>query len=180
MEKLVHIEGHRHQGGTTDKKTDAIIQDKSDQSIKMAGVLNVIADASHNFTDGMAIAASFTASPQLGLTTTLAVLVHEIPHEIGDYAILIQSGFSSSNAMMMQLVTAVGALLGVVVGLLTGGMSSETAWILPFTAGGFIYISLVSVVPSLLEQTNTVQTIVEVAAMCLGVWLMVLIGEFEH
>jgi len=78
----------------------------------IGGLLNLIADTAHNFTDGMAIAASFTTSYQLGISTTVAVFFHEIPHEIGDFAILIQSGFSKRQAISAQVLTALGAFLG--------------------------------------------------------------------
>jgi len=127
----------------------------------------------------MAIAASFLTSYQVGFSTTLAVLIHEIPHEIGDYAILIRSGFSRKNAMAAQLVTAIGAFLGVGVGILSGGISAGTGWILPFTAGGFIYIATVDVMPSLLEDTTMKQTFVELCAILSGIFLMVLIAIYE-
>jgi zinc transporter 7 len=116
-----HSHTHSHQqttGGTTP-----------------TGYLNLIADASHNFTDGLAIGASFLASKPVGISTTIAVFFHEIPHEIGDYAILIQSGFSKRNAMLAQLVTAIGALFGTICGLASEQISESTLWILPFTAG---------------------------------------------
>lgn len=150
-----------------------------DSKLKIGGILNLIADTTHNFTDGMAIAASFLTSYHVGFSTTLAVLVHEIPHEIGDYAILIQSGFSRKSAMAAQLITAIGAFLGVFVGIIGGGTSTGTWWILPFTAGGFIYIATVDVIPSLLEDTTAKQTLAEVCAMLTGIFLMVLIAMYE-
>jgi len=77
----------------------------------------------------------------MGLTTTAAVFFHEIPHEIGDYAILIQSGFSRRQAMFAQVGTACGALFGTFIGLITGDVSDSVQWIIPFTAGGFIYVA---------------------------------------
>ena len=147
----------------------------------MAGYLNLAADFTHNFTDGLAIGASYLISVNVGLVTTLTILIHEVPHEIGDFAILIQSGCSKRKAMMLQLVTAVGALLGTVVGLLaeSSGSGATTLWILPFTAGGFVYIALVSVLPELLEDTTMWQTVKEVAALVVGVGLMVFITYLE-
>lgn len=75
-------------------------------SVKLAGYLNLIADFTHNITDGLAMASSFYASPTIGATTTVAVFFHEIPHEVGDFALLIQSGFSKRKAMGAQFVTA--------------------------------------------------------------------------
>ena len=149
--------------------------------IKVAGYLNLAADFTHNFTDGLAIGASYLVSVNVGMVTTLTILIHEVPHEIGDFAILIQSGCSKRKAMMLQLVTAVGALLGTFVGLLaeSSGSGATTLWILPFTAGGFIYIALVSVLPELLEDTTIWQTVKELVALIIGVGLMVFITYLE-
>merc|ERR1712227_602621 len=78
---------------------------EEDEEIKVAGYLNLAADAFHNFTDGLAIGASFLAGDAVGWTTTLTILFHEIPHEVGDYAILIQAGVSRKKAMFLQLLT---------------------------------------------------------------------------
>ncbi|XP_072754646.1 zinc transporter Slc39a7 isoform X2 [Anoplolepis gracilipes] len=141
---------------------------KSD--IKIAGYLNVAADFLHNFTDGLAIGASYMAGSNIGAITTLTILLHEIPHEIGDFAILVQSGVSKQKAMMLQMITAVGALLGTVVSLLTEEMGDlATKWILPFTAGGFIYIATVSVIPELLVATKPWQSVMEILALLFGI-----------
>lgn len=87
----------------------------------MAGYLNLAADFAHNFTDGLAIGASYLAGNSIGIITTLTILFHEVPHEIGDFAILIQSGCSKSKAMKLQLVTAIGALSGTVLSLAAEG-----------------------------------------------------------
>ncbi|XP_012229820.1 zinc transporter Slc39a7 [Linepithema humile] len=149
-------------------------------NIKIAGYLNLVADFLHNFTDGLAIGASYMAGNSIGYITTFTILLHEIPHEIGDFAILIQSGYSKRKAMMLQLVTAVGALLGTFVSLLAEGMGDfATKWILPFTAGGFIYIATVSVIPELLTATKFWQSFKEIAALLFGVYMMVHIANYE-
>merc|ERR1719403_44188 len=148
--------------------------------IKVAGFLNLAADCFHNFTDGLAIGASFLAGDTIGIVTTGTILLHEVPHEIGDYAILIQSGVSPQRAIMLQLLTAVGAVTGCVVSLVLGGsVELASKLILPFTAGGFIYIATVSVIPELLEGATLRQSIMEVVALLLGVAMMVLITQFE-
>ena len=112
--------------------------------------------------------------------TTLTILIHEVPHEIGDFAILVQSGFSKRRAMFMQLGTAVGAMAGTACGLfLEGGGASAIVWVLPFTAGGFIYIATVAVIPELLENTKFFQSLAELVAMGVGIALMVLITFVE-
>lgn len=130
---------------------------------------NNSADFTHNITDGLALSSSFYASPTIGATTTVAVFFHEIPHEVGDFALLIQSGFSKRAAMGAQFITALGALLGTLIGIAvqeyggSGGgelgrsegiMGTSLSWgdmLLPFTAGTFLYVGTVAVIPELLE-----------------------------
>uniref|UniRef100_A0A1B6ILE0 Uncharacterized protein n=1 Tax=Homalodisca liturata TaxID=320908 RepID=A0A1B6ILE0_9HEMI len=150
------------------------------EDIKVAGYLNLAADFTHNFTDGLAIGASYLAGRNIGIITTVTILLHEVPHEIGDFAILIQSGCSRKKAMLLQLTTAVGALTGTVVSLCADGFdAAATAWILPFTAGGFIYIATVSVIPELLVDTKLWQSVREIIALLVGVYMMVLIAQYE-
>lgn len=188
VEKVVRIakggHGHSHkvEKKSDDKKKKSAGGDKPEpKEIKVAGYLNLAADFSHNFTDGLAIGSSYLAGNTVGLVTTVTILLHEVPHEIGDFAILVQSGVSKKNAMLLQLTTAVGALLGTAISLLAQNSLMATQWILPFTAGGFIYIALVSVIPELLdeEKPNFKQTVLQIAAMLGGVFMMVLIAEYE-
>merc|ERR1712137_1512427 len=134
----------------TEDKTEDKAEEKEaepEQELAVAAWLNLAADFAHNFTDGLAIGASFLAGQSIGVITTLTILLHEVPHEIGDFAILVQSGATKERAMMLQLVTAMGAMMGTVVGLLLGGTFGAVSIILPFTAGGFIYIATVGVIP---------------------------------
>lgn len=148
---------------------------------RITGLLNLIGDFSHNFTDGMAIAASYLAGGHVGVSTTLAVLIHEVPHEIGDFAILLQSGFTVPAALKAQLLTAIGALAGCCFGYYSGATdeAAQSSWIIPFTAGGFIYVACVNVLPTLLPHESFKQTLAEMLAMGLGVALMVLIAALE-
>ncbi|KAK9716787.1 hypothetical protein K7432_006652 [Basidiobolus ranarum] len=195
------------------KKTDES-EDKKDQqiatrSVNLSAYLNLIADMTHNFTDGLAIAASFYTSPAIGISTFAAVFFHEIPHEVGDYAILIQSGFSRSRALGAQFITAIGAFLGTVVGvaieeatrnpdlipILNGVLGSSkgdsiitaSEMIIPATAGGFIYIATVGVIPELLEDSEQgtlreklSDAFWQIVAMFVGVGLMVGITILEE
>uniref|UniRef100_A0A667XWW9 Zinc transporter SLC39A7 n=1 Tax=Myripristis murdjan TaxID=586833 RepID=A0A667XWW9_9TELE len=148
---------------------------------KMSGYLNLAADFTHNFTDGLAIGASFLVGPTVGTVTTITILLHEVPHEIGDFAILVQSGCTKRKAMCLQLLTALGALAGTACSLLAEGVgAAATAWILPFTAGGFVYIATVTVLPELLAGRSTFgQSLMEILALLFGVGMMVLIAEYE-
>lgn len=165
-------------GEEASPKTECDENDEED-SISVSGYLNLAADFTHNFTDGLAIGASYLAGNNIGFITTITILLHEVPHEIGDFAILIKSGCSKRKAMALQLLTAVGALSGTIIALL--GTNGEAApWILPFTAGGFIYIATVSVLPELLEEsTKLYQSIKEIAALLAGVGLMIVIANCE-
>ncbi|KAJ6648364.1 Protein catecholamines up [Pseudolycoriella hygida] len=196
VEKMVRLMkgGHGHSHGPT-KKTDE--PEKSDkkrnsndkkgktstpkknEEIEVAGYLNLAADFTHNFTDGLAIGASYLAGNYIGIVTTVTILLHEVPHEIGDFAILIKSGCSKRKAMALQLLTALGALAGTVIALL-GSSGEASPWVLPFTAGGFIYIATVSVLPELLEESTKLgQSLKEISALLAGVGLMVLIANLE-
>uniref|UniRef100_A0AC35UFU9 Zinc transporter n=1 Tax=Rhabditophanes sp. KR3021 TaxID=114890 RepID=A0AC35UFU9_9BILA len=199
VEKFVRIlrggDGHGHSHGVAEhKKNDDKPEDKKgnkkvvakpeEKKIKVAAYLNLAADFTHNFTDGLAIGASFIAGPYVGLITMVTVLVHEIPHEIGDFAILVQSGYSKKKAMLVQLLTALGALTGCVLSLLSAdanGLADAAAssWVLPFTAGGFIYIATVSVIPELLENSSIWQSTKEIVALLLGIYMMYLIALYE-
>ncbi|KAK0714585.1 ZIP zinc transporter [Lasiosphaeris hirsuta] len=171
-------------------------------SVKLGGFLNLIADFTHNITDGLAMSASFYASPTIGATTTVAVFFHEIPHEVGDFALLVQSGFSKRAAMGAQFVTAIGALLGTLIGIavqefggsanssdsavgITGGLwCTSLTWgdmLLPFTAGTFLYVGTVAVIPELLETgpnkgQELRKTLVQFAAIALGAGIMLYIS----
>ena len=149
--------------------------------IKVAGYLNLVADFTHNFTDGLTIATSYLLGMQVGIVSTVTILFHEVPHEIGDFSILIQSGFSKRKAILMQSLTAIGALSGTLVGLMAQGLGDEFIhlYILPFTAGGFIYIATVSVIPELLEENKIGRTLIQLLAIFLGVYLMVVISWYE-
>ena len=142
----------------------------------ISGYLNLVANCTDNFTHGLAIAASYVASPAVGFLTTLAILCHEIPHEIGDFAILLNSGFSTREAAWAQMVTACGGLVGVVTGLTAEHLSSSASWLLPFTAGGFLYIALVSIIPELLEEPGA---ILQLGGVVLGVVVMALVTIVE-
>ncbi|MXQ85543.1 hypothetical protein E5288_WYG011317 [Bos mutus] len=182
----------KRRGGSTRPKDGPVRpqnaeEEKAGSDLRVSGYLNLAADLAHNFTDGLAIGASFRGGRGLGILTTMTVLLHEVPHEVGDFAILVQSGCSKKQAMRLQLLTAVGALAGTACALLTegGAVGSEVAggagpgWILPFTAGGFIYVATVSVLPELLREASPLQSLLEVLGLLGGVVMMVLIAHLE-
>lgn len=196
IEKLLRVagrssgmHGHSHNDDPVARKKkddDAPDVDEHEQhhitplifGLRPGAILNMAADTVHNFTDGMALAAAFQTGDAVGLTMTIAVLVHEVPHELGDFAVLLAQGFSKWGAFRAQFVSAIGALLGCYFGVAVS--SSQPAVILSFTAGGFIYIALVSIVPDLLEEPATLtNTFLQCLAACAGIYMMIIIADLE-
>ncbi|XP_056317596.1 zinc transporter ZIP13 isoform X1 [Danio aesculapii] len=149
------------------------------EKIKTSGYLNLLANCIDNFTHGLAVAGSFLVSRKVGFLTTFAILLHEIPHEVGDFAILLRAGFDRWKAARMQLSTALGGVLGACFALCSQsqhGAENATTWILPFTSGGFLYIALVNVVPDLLEETNPRNSLLQVLLLFSGIGVMALLS----
>ncbi|XP_042301203.1 zinc transporter ZIP13 isoform X2 [Sceloporus undulatus] len=153
--------------------------EKQGGSSLISGYLNLLANTIDNFTHGLAVAASFLVSRKVGLLTTVAILLHEIPHEVGDFAILLRAGFDRWSAAKLQLSTALGGVLGACFAICAQspkGTGETIAWILPFTSGGFLYIALVNVVPDLLEEKNPWNSVQQVLLLCTGIIVMVLLS----
>lgn len=149
--------GHLN-GGTRNHVSEASTKTSAKCQIEVAGYLNLLANGIDNFTHGLAVAASFLIGIKVGLLTTAAIIIHEIPHEIGDFAILIKSGFSKWEAVKAQMVTASIGIMGAIFTLSASSIDTvdqKTSWILPFTCGGFLNIALVTILPDLLREDNT-------------------------
>ncbi len=139
---------------------------------------NLIGDAMHNFIDGTIIAGSFMADTKLGVATTLAVILHEIPHEIGNFSILVHAGFSKLKAVFYNFFSALMAVVGAVAVLLIGAYLGDLPSILlPLTAGGFIYIAGSDLIPELhkdiCEPVST--SAIQLFSMLAGIGLMLLL-----
>lgn len=149
------------------------------QDIHVTGYLNLMANGIDNFSHGLAVAASFIVGVKMGMLTTFAILIHEIPHEIGDFAILLKSGFHPWDAAKAQLSTATIGILGVVVALSaesTSDIGICTSWILPFTSGGFLNIALVNVLPDLLKEKDPWESMKQMMCICGGIAVMGLVS----
>lgn len=164
---------HKDLGKT---KCDNDVITKGKNHIQISGYLNLLANCIDNFTHGLALGGSFLISPRVGLFTTLAILVHEIPHEVGDFAILLKSGFSRWEAACAQVYTASAGILGALTAIYCSGVSGDveakTSWIMPFTAGGFLHISLVTVLPELLLEENPRESIKQFTLILAGITVM--------
>ncbi len=135
--------------------------------------MNLVGDAFHNFIDGAVIAGSYLVSIPLGFATTIAVLLHEIPQEIGDFSVLIHGGFKVKKALIMNFLTALTAVLGCITSLFIGSMiDNYTIFLIPFTAGGFIYIAGTDLMPELHKETAWKKSLVQLAGILLGTAVM--------
>lgn len=141
--------------------------------IHVFAYLNLFGDGVHNFIDGLVMAASFVVSIPLGLVTTLAIAAHEIPQEIGDFGVLIYGGFKPRKALLLNFVTALTAVAGGVTGYyLSSYIGGAIMFLLPFAAGGFLYIAASDLIPELHKETNTLKTVISFASFLAGIVLM--------
>jgi len=137
--------------------------------------MSLIGDGIHNFIDGLIIAASFIVSIPLGFLTSLAVIAHEIPQEISDFSILIYGGFSKKKALFFNFLSALTAVLGVLVGfVLSSSVENFVMYLLPIAAGGFIYIGASDLVPELHKEKDLKKSILSFGFFILGIVIMYL------
>ncbi len=148
----------------------------SNHRIHPLGYLNLFADGVHNLIDGMIIGAAYLVSLPIGIATTLAVIFHEIPQEIGDFGILLHAGFTKRRALFFNFLSGTLAMLGTAVALFVGSsVESFSAVMLPFTAGGFIYIAGSDLLPELQKELAPTKSIVQLVALTMGIGLMFLL-----
>jgi zinc and cadmium transporter len=146
---------------------------------KTIGPMIIIGDSLHNFIDGLIIGGSFLINIPLGIATTIAVILHEIPQEIGDFGVLIHAGYSKKKALLLNFLSALTAIIGTVVALTIGAMSeSFIAYLLPFAAGGFIYIAASDLIPELHKDFKISTSILQVLVFILGIALMYILTLF--
>ncbi len=142
--------------------------------------MNLVGDAFHNFLDGVIIATSYVVSIPLGIATTVAVLLHEIPQEIGDFGVLVYAGYSKKKALLMNFIISLTALLGGIVGLLLSkSITSFSGIMIAFTAGGFIYIATADLIPEMKKDTNFKKTSIQLIGLLLGIGVMLLMILLE-
>ncbi|QQS52249.1 MAG: ZIP family metal transporter [Bacteroidota bacterium] len=149
--------------------------------VKSFGPLNLFADAMHNFLDGILIAAAFSIDFNTGVIATMAVLMHELPQEIGDFAILVQAGYSVRKALFYNVLSALSSFLGCVVVLLFPLFGAEIShYILPLAAGGFLYIALADLLPELMAVGTFKKSFFQLIFLLAGLALMWLGLDFHH
>ena len=135
--------------------------------------MNLVGDSIHNFIDGMIMAASFVVSVPLGITTTIAISTHEIPQEIGDFGVLLYGGFSKRRAITLNFVVALTAVLGGIVGYFVSNLIENIVlFILPFAAGGFIYIAATDLVPEIRKELDMRKYMATLLVFICGILIM--------
>lgn len=142
--------------------------------------LNLIGDGIHNFTDGLLIGASFAVNIHFGLVTTMVIILHEIPQELGDFGVLVYGGFKKGRALFYNFISALACILGTVIGYpLSENIKHFSMYLLPITAGGFIYIAACDLVPEIHKQASTKRITASIIAFLLGI-LFILLARLAH
>lgn len=140
------------------------------------GIMNLVGDGLHNLIDGMIIAGSFLVDVRLGVITTIAVISHEIPQEIGDFGVLIHAGFKSKKALWFNFISGSFSVLGAIIAIIIGAyFDNFINFIIPITAGGFIYIASSDLIPELKKDVRLSKTLKQLLGILLGLALMVLL-----
>ncbi len=144
----------------------------SEDVLHPVAVSNLVGDGLHNFVDGAIVAGAFVASPHLGVVTAVAIALHEIPQELGDFAILMHSGLKPKRALALNLLSALSAFVGGITALLLGSISAVEAWLLPFSAGAFVYIASTDLIPELHKEPEPGKSLLQLLALSSGVLVM--------
>lgn len=152
----------------------------SEEVLHPVAVTNLVGDGLHNFLDGAIVAGSFLVSPTLGIATAIAVALHEIPQELGDFGILVHAGMRPARALAFNLLSALAAVLGAVVTLyLAGSFVGVERVLAPVTAGGFVYIASTDLIPELHKEPEAGKSVVQLLALVGGVAVMALLLTFD-
>lgn len=143
------------------------------------GIMNLIGDGVHNFLDGVIIAGAYMVNIEVGMATTIAVIFHELPQEIGDFGVLIHAGFKYTKALFFNFLTALTAVAGAIITLLIGSqVENFTSYILPIAAGGFIYIATADLIPELKKDLKPSKSLLQLITILIGIGIMLALKMF--
>ena len=151
----------------------------SEEVVHPVAVSNVVGDSLHNFVDGAIVAGSFLASPQLGLATTIAVALHEIPQELGDFGILVHAGLKPKRALALNFLSGLAAVAGGVSTLLLTSLEEIEHFLIPFSAGAFVYIASTDLIPELQKEPEPAKSFVQALALIVGIAVMAALTVVE-
>ncbi|KAJ1526667.1 hypothetical protein ONE63_008249 [Megalurothrips usitatus] len=171
-----HHHGHSHTHGHVHSAPN---------SLSSVAWMVVMGDGLHNFTDGMAIGAAFAANIPGGFSTAVAVFCHELPHELGDFAVLLKAGMSAKQAVFYNLLSSVLCFFGMCLGIALGNTETASQWVFALAAGMFLYIALVDMIPELstshtMEGGSMCQCLLQLVGLMTGIGIMLLIAHYEH
>lgn len=178
LEKLLHWHHHHteenevalHHGGN---RTHG-------NRVHVAGRLILLSDGLHNFLDGLIIGIAYLTNIEVGVATTIAVILHEIPQEIGDFGVLLHAGYQRGRALFFNFLSALSAVVGAMIALAIGAAGERLImWFLPIAAGGFVYIAAADLMPELHKSRALSHTLAELAAVGVGVGAMFLLLFIE-
>lgn len=152
---------------------DSHILPATEHLIAPVGYVSLIAGSLHNIMDGVLIAGSYMTDLRIGIATTIAVVLHELPHEIGGFGVLIHAGFARRKALTINFLTGCLAIIGVIISLVAGGFVADLPSLtLPLTTGGFIYIAAANLLPELAQNTRIRQIAEQLAGIIFGIGIM--------
>jgi zinc and cadmium transporter len=172
LEKIVHWQQYHCHGEECEIELQQRIKKSQNPKIHSFAYMSLIGSSLHNFIDGMIIAAGYIANFQIGLATTIAVFLHEIPHELGDFSILVHGGFAKRKALFINFLSALVSLLGVVFTFLINSSINLELLIVPIATGGFIYIAGSDLIPELHKESGIKTSIIQVLTFILGILIM--------
>ena len=141
--------------------------------------MNLIGDGVHNFVDGLIVAASFLISAPVGVATTITIILHEIPQEIGDFGVLLHGGYTKKKAIFFNIISALTAIIGAAVALLTSQYIPHIEQVLiPFAIGSFIYIGGSDLIPEIQKETKLLKSFSQIVTFVLGIVVMAVLLMF--
>lgn len=150
-------------------------------SHKSTGTMIIIGDSIHNFVDGILIAAAFLTDVKLGIVTSLAVAAHEIPQEVGDFAILLHSGYSRAKALFYNVMASLTTIIGGVLAYYSlGDIHDSLPYFLAMAASSFIYIAVADLIPTLHKKTDIKTSLQQIALIFAGVGLIISLHGIAH
>lgn len=150
-------------------------------SVHTFGYMNLVGDSIHNFIDGMVIASTFLMDFNLGVATTLAIALHEIPQEIGDFGVLIHAGFQYKKALIINFLIALTVVAGGVAGYFLSFYEHDiVSYLVPFAAGGFIYIAASDLMPEIKKERDLKKSLFAFLVFVVGIGLMYAFKFIEH